>query len=500
MKTAEKWMLSIGTGLLASLCLGFQALAYQPQRSATDWQVMARIDLDTVRQLIEQAHPGVIDEQNPQFRDWMESGYREALQLIPRVISYDTAMSAVRFYVTGFLDGHLVYSDDVRGDAPIYHTGWRVDVVKGDYVVTALAPDWPTPLPPLGSRLLECDGRQPDRIVQEDVMPFSERRNFAVSRGHLAQAMRALHLAGMELKRCRFQIPFGTSVELAVSYQAGSTDQYFGMRGPQPMAPSRANGFELKDGVLWVRAANFNLQQEQAGALETMLKDLEQVQGATHLVFDVRGNGGGDSGVGARIFNAATGGMDYGMGEVGNLPRVYAQWRVSDVTVDAAKVRLERATSLYGASSEQARDANLFLDKVKAAQMTGQPWVEQPGGYRLTRAEVQRRNGRLRRFAGTVALLTDARCASACLDFADQVRLIPGSIHLGQTTSADTVYIDVGLVKLPSGNRLVLPLKVWRNRVRGNNEALVPDLTFDVNMEDDPAVYAATLAALKAPR
>jgi hypothetical protein len=101
---------------------------------------------------------------------------------------------------------------------------------------------------------------------------------------------------------------------------------------------------------------------------------------------------------------------------------------------------------------------------------------------------------------GTVALFTDHNCASACLDFADQVRSVPGSVHLGQTTSADALYIDGGArVRLPSGNVLVLPLKVWRNRLRGNNEPWVPQVPLAVDMRDDGAVRQPVLAALGDP-
>ena len=42
-----------------------------------------------------------------------------------------------------------------------------------------------------------------------------------------------------------------------------------------------------------------------------------------------------------------------------------------------------------------------------------------------------------------------------------------------------------------------MPLKVWRNRVRGDGEPLVPDVPLAVDLRDDAAVRAATLAALR---
>ncbi len=126
--------------------------------------------------------------------------------------------------------------------------------------------------------------------------------------------------------------------------------------------------------------------------------------------------------------------------------------------------------------------------------------VDQPAGYRVTGADVAARHGGLKNFAGKVAVVTDSGCVSACLDFVDLVKQVPHSVQLGKTTGSDTVYIDTGSATLPSGNHMVLPLKVWRNRLRANNEAYVPDVPLNVNMLDDRTVQAATLAALSPRR
>jgi hypothetical protein len=132
-----------------------------------------------------------------------------------------------------------------------------------------------------------------------------------------------------------------------------------------------------------------------------------------------------------------------------------------------------------------------------AARASGEAWVLQPGSSRprLTRADSAARHARLRRPVEAIALVTDEACASACLDFADLVRSVPGAVHLGRTTSADTVYIDTGWHKLPSGNLLFLPLKVWRNRTRGNNEALVPDVPLALDGVNEAATRRAVLAS-----
>ncbi len=216
-----------------------------------------------------------------------------------------------------------------------------------------------------------------------------------------------------------------------------------------------------------------------------MLAELARIGGARVVVFDTRGNNGGDSGVGDRIFEAATGGLVFDESGVDKLPRTYAQWRVSEVSIATAERVLTSKKELYGATQpESVKESSDFLEQLTTARAKGEPWVEQTGGRRVTRQDIAQRNWHLGRFKGKVAIITNVNCASACLDFADRVLQVPGSIHLGQTTSSDTLYIDVGYAELPSHNRLFMPLKVWRNRLRGNNERLVPDVKFDIDMNE----------------
>ncbi|MCI0618071.1 S41 family peptidase, partial [bacterium] len=76
---------------------------------------------------------------------------------------------------------------------------------------------------------------------------------------------------------------------------------------------------------------------------------------------------------------------------------------------------------------------------------------------------------------GHIYFLTDGECASACLDFADLMRRLPKVVHVGLPTSADAIYIDNTYTMLPSGLAgLGYSMKVFRNRVRKNNEWYEP--------------------------
>jgi hypothetical protein len=490
--------------LLAAGTLCAAGASRSADKTPAEWQALARADLDATRAAIVAAHPGYIDAQNPAFRTWTEQGYREALALVPRVASYDGMLAAARYYVTGFRDGHFIYSDDRRDNTyPVRTNGWMLDRVGDAYVVASHNPEWQGPLPPLGATLLGCDGRAPQALVDEDAAPYVERRRLPDLQGVLAATLAYPPLTGMGYTTCDFVQADGKRLAFPVSYQTVSSASIFRSL-PRPRRVERRNAWTFENGVLWIRAQNFMLAPAQVQELDAMLKEITALEGVRKIVFDARGNGGGDSSVGNQILVAATGGLVFDDEGLDQLPKTYPQWRVSDVALDAADRYVDVMTKRYGADSDRVRQMTGLRAAFRAAKAAGRAWVDQPGGPRITRAEVARRHGRMKRFDGTVAVIADATCASACLDFVDQVRLLPNSIQLGQTTSSDTVYLEsMGRVALPSGNHLALPLKVWRNRVRGDSEALVPDIPLRVDMHDDAAVRAATLAALEksgAPR
>lgn len=482
----------------ASLLLSTSAASAAELPDAARWQAMARADLDTVHALVLEAHPGVIDEANPGFGQWVENGYRRSKDLLAHVSSYDTAMAAVRYYTTGFEDGHLLYSDNARRGYPVVVTGWNIVRKHGRYEVFTTLPDWPVALPPIGSAWTGCDGLAAEELLQEKVAPFVDRRDTEQSRSLRASSLWQRHPVRDDLRECSFVTSAGGSIRLAVAYRPITEDQFFSSLADVHDGGSRAvNDFAVHDGVLWIRAGNFMLRDDAGdrAELERMLAGIAKVKAIRTIVFDVRGNNGGDSGVGDRIFEAATGGLEFEQTDLDKLPRYFAQWRVSNHLLRYLDTTVERLKALYGADSDRVREESAFRSEVAAAKAAGKAWVEQDAGRKITRADVVARRGHLRRFDARMALLTDSGCASACLDFADAVLKVPGVVHVGQATSADSVYMVGSQAKLPSGNILVLPVKVWRNRIRANNEALVPDVRIDLD-SDEARVRASVLRAL----
>lgn len=494
------WILAT---LIAISTANASSQASQKHLEATQWQAMARTDLAAVRDKIREAHPGILDSQNPEFNVWVERGYQEANELVPQVMSYDTALQVVRYYTTGFKDGHLSYSDDVRSDVSIWVTGWRLEMRNGDYVVATILPDWPVRLPPEGHIWLGCDGVEADEILSSGVGPFVRRGNDPVARAIQASSAWMLRPVKDNFKECSFRGRDQVVSRYPVVFQPITTRQLFSALSRSTGNGSRSaeNTFDFRDGVLWIRAGNFSLRggTDDAKDLDQMLLELSHVIEARIIIFDVRGNRGGDSSIGDRIFEAATGGLEFDRRDIESLPRYYAQWRVSGHLLSFLDRVIEDSITLYGPDSARVDEDKGFRAKVLAAMSSGEDWVDQEAGYAITQADVIRRNGRLRRSPTAVALLTDSGCVSACLDFADVVLQVPGAIHVGESTGADSVYMVGSVARMPSGNALRVPVKVWRNRLRGNNQPYVPTVKIDLDAGEDK-IRQQVVGVLLAPK
>jgi hypothetical protein len=81
----------------------------------------------------------------------------------------------------------------------------------------------------------------------------------------------------------------------------------------------------------------------------------------------------------------------------------------------------------------------------------------------------------------------------------DLFKAMPNVRFLGQPTNADSNYLEVRYVDLPSGlGYYSIPMKVWRKRPRASGQGYTPDVA---NLEADwsePAVRAWALKTIAA--
>lgn len=159
------------------------------------------------------------------------------------------------------------------------------------------------------------------------------------------------------------------------------------------------------------------------------------------LVLDARGNTGGSSSHGVALANALWGEpflADAVRRAMRDRPPIVIDWRASR----AVQTHVEGLAALHPSLAAAARG-------IAEARAAHRPLFSQPDDPLPPPADPAIAPATRAR----VILLTDGRCASACLDFADLLlRANPGVVHAGTPTAAGTEYMEVRRTALPAAS------------------------------------------------
>lgn len=449
-----------------------------------DWEEATINDLSAIRKLIVSSHPGVLDSNNKGFIDWVERGYLESRQLSKRARTEKDSLAILRFYIAGFQDGHLGVKH--LNQEKSSWAGFALGMQGQDFIVRRISENWPLPLPPLDSKIIACDNKTVSDILKNEISPYIDRRlNLKSTWLDLAvyltvDAANYPVLGRILPKSCLVVLPNGTRQNFTLFWQEERGELESFMRWPQPPQALQ----NLGGGRYWINVSNFTPSAADNSALDKMLSRIRNINDASLVVLDTRGNRGGNSLVGVEILSALLGPQV--VNDLDEQSRAYAMWRVSPFALSTLSKHLSSMESSYGKNSEIYKFTFSLSKAMEFALKEKKDWLRQTNTSSTVQEKLKGSNAQ--GFKGKLALVTDSFCASACLDFADLVLAVPGAIHLGLPTSADTLYIDIGSQSLPSGAHFWLPLKVWRDRTRGNNQNYDPQFVFDGDINDTAAL------------
>lgn len=468
-----KRITSISLAIVTFCCSQISAAQGVPN----PWSAMASRDLKGIHDTLQDNHPGPVDPENKRYARWLADGFALASARARSVQSYSDYARALRFYTNGFQDGHLGVGFGITPEE-VYWPGFFIG--PDDYgkarVIHTEADAGAKP----GDELLSCDGRSLDELLKERVDPYFW--NSAIPHERLRHLYRLFEVnpddSATRLTSCRFSS--GENVlkwrRLGRSEFAKTLTAAFGSKGVDPV-------LKQVNGIWFISIPTFEYSDEaNTKKMRTFLASLEakssELRKAT-VVVDVRGNHGGDSSWGGEVASVLWGrewvkyvedGLDWTV-----------DWRASPANIRWLESVVE--SQKKAGQTEYLAEWHKTLDAIKAAAAAGKP---------LARVEARPAAGTRpsgNPVKGPVYLLTDGRCASACLDFADLMRRLPGVTHVGLPTSADAIYIDNNIADLPSGlGVLGYSLKVYRNRVRGNNEWYEPQIRWPGGTMTDEAV------------
>jgi hypothetical protein len=466
-----------------------QALAAGPVTEP--WVLLTQRDLQVIHDTLAANHPGPVDPQSDVYKRRLEEGLQVAKAQAAAARNYSDYTRAVRRYVNGFRDGHisarfLLVSE--RLSWPGFLVGRDAD---GKIRVLAAAENSNVPK---GAELIACDGMTTEQLMKERLDPYYWNADIPHERWDNLPKLLQFEPGDTQrrIASCTVAIE---GVTKSVDLQWGSVSRETIVRYVQQMQPpSPTLGLQKRQGVWFISLPSFNYFGVGTAGITALISDITaqaaELRAGT-VVFDMRGNGGGNSAWGEKVASPFWG--ERAVEQVVDSFDWTVDWRVSSDNIahlNSVVERTQRDGLTEAAQSwAQARDA--LVDAQKKGQSLAR--VAEPPTSSTGRAPESLVTGR-------VFLLTDGACASACLDFTDVVRRLPKVTHVGLPTSADAVYIDNTETILPSGLAVFsYSLKVYRNRVRANNEWYEPAIRWPGGVMSDAALTAWIVQLAGAP-
>ncbi|MGY0632729.1 hypothetical protein [Luteimonas sp. A478] len=451
--------------------------------SATNtWPATLEADVRAFHAALGDRHPGPVDPENPDFRRHLDEALEQTLERVPDARDYGAYWWALREFRASFNDGHVQLGQ--TGTAPPLTMRWPGFLAgqrDGHHEVMVRLDE--AGLPVEGARLVDCEGVAANDMAEARLGRFYGRWQLAAQRkalsGRLFLDQGNPWLASP--RECRFERN-GQVDTVQLQWRALGEGEASTMLAAMRGAPPSNTGIRRVDdgNLLWISMAGFNADpaSEDHVLLTALLGQLEDgalVSAAQRVVLDVRGNSGGSSHWSREIASRMWG--DAAMEAVAGGSHA-VDWRVSERNLADIRSFRDMLLAQESPDPEMLRWSGIILDGMTAALERGEALWRQPKAVDEPADEPAPDRPRRLRANAEVIVLTDSSCASACLDALD-LWLPLGAIHAGAETSADTVYMEVGGQKLPSGlSRIGLPMKVYRGRPRGINQPYVPVYPF----------------------
>jgi hypothetical protein len=457
------------------------------------WIDIALADIDAIYQLIKENHPGPVDEENPGYRKNMESNYQKARNLAKDVEDYDGYHFAVKYFADSFNDGHISLRDTV-GRKRYSWPGFAVVLVGKDFLVQHAEASSGEKYPQVGDRILTCDGRNPHDMLQEDIKKY-----YGVDGLVAEDVMDSPHLfidyGNPFIERpneCRFSRDAET-FSATLDWKSISSEKMETIRKQMTGLNRPDYGVtEFSENAYWITLPSFQTSDENTKQLKGIIKTVgemaEALQEADTVVFDMRGNTGGNSSWGDQILRTLWGREIFDHAGPG---WSFIDWRVSEGNIKANNYFADLYIGVDGEAGGRVKYFRRLAAALQKEMDAGNTF------YRISN-KAPTKHQIPEPPKAKVFLLTNYTCFSACLDFADTVRSIPGATHIGSPTRADAIYIDNWAEPLPSGlQRLSYSMKVYRDRIRGHNEPYIPHITYEGGDWSTPALQLWVSSLIK---
>jgi len=459
----------------------------------SEWGAHLAADARAMHQQISDNHPGAADPFNPGFAAINDAALARALTHAPQAETMAGWWWGLREYAAAFDDAHLeIFLKDQSFSFPQEWAGFLTTWRAGEFVV-GVRDESAVDAPPVGARLVSCDGVEAQAFAADRVGRF--RGRWEMDAQKLTQAPWLFRDTGN---------PWAAKPQECVFESGGEAQAYrinwypltiseLGEKLDAIRPPVRIDVYlkAQSDGGYWIALPDFTgnpdatLYPKLSALMDEIAAKQADLRAAPYVVLDLRDNGGGSSRWSQIVAEALWGEAWIAAHPVPASTSV--DWRASPANLEALEPYVEQFRE--AGDPVMIEWIEQVVGGIRGAIEAGEPyWVDVNDEAQEAKSEAGAPPQSL--MSGKVFVLTDAACFSACLDAVDLWKSA-GGIQIGQVTGADTVYIENREAELASGFAgLALSMKVYRGRSRGNNEPQVPAIVYPDNIGDDTAVEA----------
>ena len=230
----------------------------------------------------------------------------------------------------------------------------------------------------------------------------------------------------------------------------------------------------------WIGLESFS--EKAAPVVEQVRAEAPALKAAPFVVLDLRGNGGGNSQYGQTIANLLAGEVPASVqADSSHCDKV---WRLSERNF--RQLTYYRDTLGPRMGKEALAQFTREYDSMAAAKAKGERFTGPPRcpGTPMALPDAHRPDPSRR-----IILLTDNACFSSCLLVTQMFRRL-GALHVGETTDANTHYMEVREDRLPSGLSMFSTLQAVAPGAPRQIGPFVPDLRFEGGIADTRALEA----------
>lgn len=450
------------------------------------WADLAINDLKAIHSAIENIHPAPADAENDHasFMQWLEKGLATSSAMAREKPSFEGYRFALRRYLSGFQDSHLRVLSLQR--PKVLWPGFLLTFDRGTFYISAPYDNSDT-LPPNRAQVVSINHRSPKDLMRTNMFPFTPSSQKLESSWTKTAPFLLLDEGNPWAEKissitCNVE---GISRVYNLSWNSISRSELGPLiqkatYGPRPLRQIKSFG---KNGI-WISIPSFVSTKPNQAFLKELIQKLPLYRDKHPIVFDMRGNSGGNSTWTVKILRALY--TDAYLASLNHIKNsdVEVRDRISDFLIQQIDKQID-STSDPREKLELIQERQNLID----AKRRGETFCHRDADVNVLHKLKNHQNGAISTknpVKGPVYLLVDGRCFSSCLIFADSLLSIPNTVLIGGPTDADTQFSNPFMLPLPSGiSTLLIPTMIRGNWARKDNEPYIPEYQFPGYMGDD---------------